>query len=291
MSTNHMEPCSTYEQAGLYGDNGYNAARGGSRAANDTCAMYVAKLIERYKDRGISAKIRQDVAEQERAEALNRAKTPGSYVDAESASGGNADKYRSGDEDGMQYMTAGDFVNYFHDQRRYKTPVAESEPNVEKAVAYRASEGTAPKKAAWLTVSDKWPAFLRRALEHPFVEKLGNLASEWVPAEACENTGKGERRRLPVSAVASVAMLAILSMLVVGGSVMVSLETGNVSRAKNDLAVMEATRDKLESELEMKNNMLEFEKIASNDINMVKSDYISSDSVKLAGENKIEIVK
>lgn len=254
----------------------------------DSCAYYVGLLCERYKERGISARMRVDAAKQERSESLSRAMKPGEYVNAEIVSGGVVNKYKSGEYEGKRYMTSEDFVAYFNDQRRYKSPKYENIPAAERNSASLAESGTPPKKAGWLTVTERTPKLLRKLAAYPLIEKLDKLAGEWFPKDNEENRREGVKRKFPITAVASIAALAVSLTMIIGSTVMVSLETGNLSRAKSELGELQDKRDKLESELDVKNDMIYFDTYAREKLNMVRSEFVNSQTVSLSDGNRIE---
>ena len=253
------------------------------------CAEYVEALCQRYKDRGIAAHVRLDAKRQEREEALSHAMAPGAYIMAERVSDGKADKYRTGLYKGERHMTADDFVRYYHDQRSYKMP----NYSVRVAEATREQEaeqgGQSPKKALWLTVTEQMPQSVRKYLESPATARLSELSQDWFPSEQEQKCDKAEIKKMPAGVLGAMLTVTLCCVMIVGSSVMVSLSLREASILQNKLDALDKQYTTLNTELSLKNDMLEIERIAVEEYGMVRSDFISTQVLTTESENSVEV--
>lgn len=255
------------------------------------CSEYVQALCERYKDRGIAAHVRLDAKRQEREEALSHAMAPGAYIMAEKVSDGKADKYRTGLYKGQRHMTADDFVRYYHDQRSYKMP----NYNVRTEMPSQAEEsgaaagGQTPKKALWLTVTGQMPQSVRKYLESPATARLAEISKDWFPIEKEERREKSDVKKMPAGVLGAMLAVTLCCVMIVGSSVMVSLSIREASILQSELDSLNKQYTTLNTELSLKNDMLEIERIAVEEYGMVRSDFVSAEVLSTDSENSVEV--
>lgn len=255
------------------------------------CSEYVQALCERYKDRGIAAHVRLDAKRQEREEALSHAMAPGAYIMAEKVSDGKADKYRTGLYKGQRHMTADDFVRYYHDQRSYKMP----NYNVRTEMPSQAEEsgaaagGQSPKKALWLTVTGQMPQSVRKYLESPATARLAEISKDWFPIEKEERREKSDVKKMPAGVLGAMLAVTLCCVMIVGSSVMVSLSIREASILQSELDSLNKQYTTLNTELSLKNDMLEIERIAVEEYGMVRSDFVSAEVLGTDSENSVEV--
>ena len=255
------------------------------------CSEYVQALCQRYKDRGIAAHVRLDAKKQEREEALSHAMAPGAYIMAEKVSDGKADKYRTGLYKGTRYMTADDFVRYYHDQRSYKMPnynIRTVEPTRAQETA-DATGGQTPKKALWLTVTEQMPQSVRKHLEGPATARLAEVSRDWFPIEKEVQCEAAEARKMPAGVLGAMLAVTLSCMMIVGSSVMVSLSIREASILQGELDALDKQYTTLSTELSLKNDMLEIERIAVEEYGMVRSDFVSTQVLDTESENSVEV--
>lgn len=255
------------------------------------CSEYVQALCERYKDRGISAHVRLDAKRQEREEALSHAMAPGAYIMAEKVSDGKADKYRTGLYKGQRHMTADDFVRYYHDQRSYKMPNynVRTESAVHTDEKSAAAGGQLPKKALWLTVTEQMPQSVRKYLESPATARLAEVSRDWFPIEKEERIEKSDAKKMPAGVLGAMLAVTLCCVMIVGSSVMVSLSIREASILQSELDALNKQYTTLNTELSLKNDMLEIERIAVEEYGMVRSDFVSTKVLTTDSENTVEV--
>ncbi len=255
------------------------------------CSEYVEALCKRYKDRGIAAHVRLDAKRQERDEALSHAMAPGAYIMAEKVSDGKADKYRTGLYKGTRYMTADDFVRYYHDQRSYKMPNYNIR-TAEQAQVDQTSQttgGQSPKKALWLTVTEQMPQSVRKYLESPATARLAKASRDWFPIEKEERCEKSDAKKMPAGVLGAMLTVTLCAFMIVGSSVMVSLSVREASILQSELDALNKQYTTLNTELSLKNDMLEIERIAVQEYGMVRSDFVSTQVLTTESENTVEV--
>ena len=253
------------------------------------CAEYVDALCHRYKDRGIAAHVRTDAKRQEREEALSHAMAPGAYIMAERVSDGKADKYRTGLYKGERHMTADDFVRYYHDQRSYKMPNYSVREMTAEQVETGVTGGQSPKKALWLTLTEQMPESVRKYLESPATAKLAEVSRDWFPIEKEQKCEKSEVKKMPAGVLGAMLTVTLCCVMIVGSSVMVSLSVREASILQNKLDALDKQYTTLNTELSLKNDMLEIERIAVEEYNMVRSEYVPTQVLTTESENTVEV--
>ncbi len=253
------------------------------------CAEYVDALCKRYKDRGIAAHVRTDAKRQEREEALSHAMAPGAYIMAERVSDGKADKYRTGLYKGERHMTADDFVRYYHDQRSYKMPNYSVRATVAQQQEAEVTGGQSPKKALWLTLTEQMPESVRKYLESPATARLAEISRDWFPIEKEQKCEKSEVKKMPAGVLGAMLTVTLCCVMIVGSSVMVSLSVREASILQNKLDALDKQYTTLNTELSLKNDMLEIERIAVEEYNMVRSEFVPTQVLTTESENTVEV--
>ena len=267
-------------------------------------ARYIDMFCERYRDRGIAGRVHADAARQEKKEALTRAIAPGAYIGADelAAKEKKLDSYRTGrGSDGQRYMTVDDFARYYHDQRGYKFPQYRAATDEERIAAVKAVAPAKevrleqPKKAVWLTDTDKLPAPIARLMEKPFFVWLNEWAQETFPREAemrieTRPVGGFRSRRVPVGMVAALVTVLISMSTVITSTVSVSQATRELSQIKESYAEMVEINGELEDQLDLKNDMLAIEDYASNELGMVHEKYLNGEYLTEDKEDSLEVL-
>ena len=267
-------------------------------------ARYIDMFCERYRDRGIAGRVHADAARQEKKEALTRAIAPGAYIGADelAAKEKKLDSYRTGkSSDGKRYMTVDDFARYYHDQRGYKFPQYRAATDEERVAAVKAvapaqeTRLEQPKKAGWLTDTDKLPAPIAKLMNRPFFVWLNEWAQETFPREGemrieTRPVGGFRPRRVPVGLVAALVTVLVSMSTVITSTVLVSQATRELSQTKQSYTEMKELHGELEDQLDLKNDMLAIEDYASNELGMVHEKYLNGEYLTEEKEDSLEIL-
>ncbi len=271
-------------------------------------SRFVEMFCERYRDRGIAGRVRKDVAEQEKREALHRAEAPGTYVmtdDLGEITGEDANRtYRSGVSNGKPYMTADDFARYYHHLRGYRNPQYRATPHTPESreavramvEAREAARGVnLPKKAGWLTNIDKLPALVKKLLSREKVAKVANVLNVWAeetfPREIIvseASSKRNARKALPVGLVATLVTVAVSMAMVISSTVLVSQSTRELSQMKEELAAKDAIVYEISDQLDLKSDAMTIKNRAKDEFGMVEEKYVDHTYLQNDAEDYVE---
>ena len=93
--------------------------------------------------------------------------------------------------------------------------------------------------------------------------------------------------RLPVSAMAGVAVFTLSLGLIVSGSVMIGSASGELGRVESEITALEAKHDELQSDLDLRYDINELEADAK-ELGMVKREYADNVYIEAEGDEGIE---
>ncbi len=260
----------------------------------DVSVLYIDMLCEKFKDRGIRMGMTSGNGRESRENTLSRelgARLKGKAVSATDA------KYRSLNIDGKAYMSSDDFAAYYKDLRNYKLPTFYSRAENEYEEAEKAAlaernvqeSGRSPKKAEWLAIAKHVKNKMREIPSHINKEELGELADEWFLSERTDEVVEGKRSRLPAGVISTFLVITLSLLMIVCSSVMVSRASREVSSMEDEIDSLSYQIRDLEGKLEVKNDMLDIQRIAVEEYGMISGDYASSRYIDLKEDEKLEI--
>ena len=124
------------------------------------------------------------------------------------------------------------------------------------------------------------------------VETVGELKTLWNYKQDKVRTVKSkEKKPFPLGAVVIVTICTVLLMLTVLSYVHINEYTVEVADLKAELTSLVKDKKDLTLELEKKNDMLEIERYASENLGMVKADQLTKKHITLENEDKIEVIE
>ena len=253
---------------------------------NDSYNRCIAELRTRYRGRAVSNNVKNEMAALKEKETLEKENTPDSYIFFDSRSK-IADSYRSGVYNGSKYMTSDDFVRYFKSRRAFYMPSTVKSEEA-KAEAARNSAVPARKNGSSSSGLTRSESGSKEGHIQGLLSIAKEFAAKWFPVERRDDRREGKRFRIPVSAMAGIAVFAISMSLIVSGSVMVGSATGQVGRLESEIASLKAQEADLEGKLDLKYTVEEIEEEARK-LGMVKRQYAGSEYISIEGEDEIEI--
>ena len=106
--------------------------------------------------------------------------------------------------------------------------------------------------------------------------------------ERKEGRTEGKRFKLPVSAMAGVAVFALSMTLIVSGSVLVGTSEGEVGRLDSQIASLKAEKADIEGKLDLKYTVEEIEADAKA-MGMIKRQYADNEYITLNSDDEIVI--
>lgn len=112
-----------------------------------------------------------------------------------------------------------------------------------------------------------------------------------VKQDNVKTVKKKTHKSFPVGAVVIVTICTLLLMFTVLSYVQINEYTIEVASLRGELSDLVEKRNDLEVSLEEKNDMLEIERIATEEYGMVKSDQLTKKHISLEQEDKIEVVE
>ena len=253
---------------------------------NDSYNRCIAELRSRYRGKAISNNAKHEAATLRERDALSAAEKTDGYVLFDSRSQ-IADSYRSGVYNGSRYMTSDDFVRYFKSRRAFYSPSAykAAEPEAQKA---ENSAVPARKNGASSTSLTPSESGSKESHIRGLIATVKNFAKEWFPVERKEGRSEGKRFKLPVSAMAGVAVFAISMTLIVSGSVLVGTSEGEVGKLDSQIASLKAEKADIEGKLDLKYTVDQIESDAKA-MGMIKRQYADNEYITLKEDDEIVI--
>ena len=253
---------------------------------NDSYDRCIAELRSRYRGKAILNNAKQEAATLRERDALSEGANNESYVLFDSQSN-IADSYRSGVYNGNRYMTSDDFVRYFKSRRAFYSP---STFKAEEAEAEAAKNSAVParKNGASSSSLTHGESGSKESHIQGLIATVKNLAKEWFPVERKEGRSEGRRFKLPVSAMAGVAVFAISMTLIVSGSVLVGTSEGEVGKLDSKIASLKAEKADIEGKLDLKYTVDQIEADAKA-MGMVKRQYANNEYITLKEDDEVVI--
>ena len=256
---------------------------------NDSYNRCIAELRSRYRGKAISNNAKQEAATLRERDALsantNSASNDG-YVLFDSQSK-IADSYRSGVYNGSRYMTSDDFVRYFRSRRAFYSPsaykAAETEAKAAENSAVPARKNGASSSSLTHAESGSKESHIQGR-----IATVKNFAKEWFPVERKEGRSVGKSFKLPVSAMAGIAVFAISMTLIVSGSVLVGTSEGEVGKLDSQIASLKAEKADIEGKLDLKYTVDQIEADAKA-MGMIKRQYADNEYITLKEDDEIVI--
>ena len=253
--------------------------------ANDSYTRCINELRARYRGRGIAGGIKAEAARLDAGDKAHLSQSE-SYVLFDSRSG-IADSYRSGVYNGSKYMTSDDFVRYFRSRRAFYSPSAYQTADAE---AKAAEHSAVPAKKNGASSSSLTPSESGSKESHiqGLIATVKKFAAEWFPVERKEGRSEGRKFKLPVSAMAGIAVFAISMTLIVSGSVLVGTSEGEVGKLDSQIASLKAEKADIEGKLDLKYTVEQIEADAKA-MGMIKRQYANNEYVTLEDDDEIVI--
>ena len=255
------------------------------RYINESYDRCIAELRARYNGRGVSVNAKRAAAEQiagESAKAI--AARSESYVSFDPVSG-ISNEYRSGEYKGGKYMTSDDFVRYFRNRNTYNMPIALRNAQQSMTAKARQQGAVVNGRGAGresLVASDG------ASKEGHLKTRIETFVNKWFPVEPLKGRTEGDKFRIPVKAVGSMAAFALSLGLIVGGSVMIGNASSEVGSLNSKISHLEAQQTELQSQLDLKYNIQDIEEEAKS-LGMINKEYARKSYLEVGDDEEIEI--
>lgn len=251
---------------------------------NESYNRCIEELRARYRGRGFSVNVRNELEAQIKKEESSNKQISGSYTfyDSRSMIG---DQYRSGEYNGSKYMTSDDFVRYFKHRRNFYMPAAlrEKEAEAAKNTAVPQRKSSASGRGLAASDSDSKEGHLSQLLA-----AIKAFTDKWFPIESKEGRAEGAKFRIPASVFTGMAVFAVSLGLIVSGSVMIGSASGELGRQNSEIAELEAKQADLEGKLDLKYNINDIEEDAK-ELGMIKRQYADREYLTVNSGEEITI--
>ena len=258
---------------------------------DETSEIYINLLCDRYKNRGVSSKIKSDADAHESKHAVRPSKlqnVPGVDMPADEKD------YKSGNYNGVSYMTSDDFLKLYKERRDFNAPAATSRTQAEYDEIQKKdnekkadADGKSPKKAKWLAVKYELKTRVKKVKSKLNAEGFKELSEEWFPPDEVENRREGKKSRFPKKSIPAFVIVTLSLLLIVSGSVMVSHAEIEVSKLENKIIRYERERDELDSKLRTGTDMMAVREWALSQ-GMVGREYLNSKYIELENSEDTE---
>lgn len=265
-----------------------NASLG--RMLEVSAAHEVQSITERFEARGVAKAVAAQNAEQIEKEVETRKIAPTAYrlsAMSDTAIGGI---YRHGKEN----MSGADLIQYFNETRsiRVEDEDFSAAPLLDESVL--AGEAEKPYRAVVkheerMGFKEKLVALPAQIKQLPAntVQFFRTSAPAWFdfsPVDTTQST-----RRFPISAFAAIVAVAVSLMLIVASSVMIHHGEKRVSQLTVELSELAGEVSDLQSELDVKNDLLLIRDIATDEFGMVEEKYVKMQYLSMGSGDSIEV--
>ena len=95
--------------------------------------------------------------------------------------------------------------------------------------------------------------------------------------------------RFPVSVLATILVCSVMAVFLVLSGAMIKGVSDDIDSLRNESAALSQTERELSIALEEKNDLRVIEKIAVNELGMIKKDFITKNYISMSNEDKVEI--
>lgn len=187
-----------------------------------------------------------------------------------------------------------------NESRNVKSSPVKNAPNVSAAVRIRKEENARtvsderdvkiynPTKKARNTSCDNAATGVFNRVSNDKIKKIRAIANDWLPEEKIVDVKVKRSPKRFAKIAAAVSGIAISLMMIVGGSVMVSDAGREAKELENELKELEITRNELSLQLDMKNDINVLREKATNELGMIRKEYVDALYLDVSGHDSIE---
>ena len=274
-----------------------SASAGGMLVVSST--QKVETIAQQFAARGVAKAVADQTTEQIQKESETKKMAPEAYRLSSMSDAAVSGCYRHGKEN----MSGSDLIQYFNETRAIRTGNEDFSVLPAEDECVLAGEAEKPCRAVikheeQRSLKEKitaLPAQIRR-LPAKTVQFIRTSAPAWFDSSPVDTTQSP--RRFPVSAFAAIVAIAVSLMLIVASSVMIHHGEKRVSQLTVELSELASDVSDLQSELNVKNDLLVIRDVATEEFGMIEEKYVkmqylsmgSSDSIEVFEEKKQESV-
>ncbi|MBR2721433.1 MAG: hypothetical protein IKB75_01490 [Clostridia bacterium] len=243
-----------------------------NKALDASVARRIEAMSDRFAHRGLSRAVHTAACEQIEREAQTRELSPDAYRLSSMSEPLVSSRYRRGKED----MDTQDLLAYVQETRQMRTRGVDFSDD--------AQEEPEEEQTALCKPEEVKPATARNPVA--LAKRMITRASTWIDTSR-PNTAQN-RRSFPLSAFASLAVLAACLALIVASSVMLNEAEERVIELGRKVDNVAAEVAELQSDWEVRNNLIQIRKIAVEEYGMVEEEYVKIRHLSAAKEDSVE---
>lgn len=240
---------------------------------------YLAALTQRYADRGLAKSARKSAEEQILREQSTCELDPDAYRLSGLTDAAITGRYRGGKD----VMNTADLIRYFSETRERRIQnldftentgmeICETEENVGQAAVVAGEKKDLAKRLG------------KEIKALPAKIKAGMPV--WFNVERADTSS--EKKRFPLSALASIVAVAASLMLIVTGAIMVTSAEEDLNLLQREIDVMADEVAEMRSDMNVEDDLLEIRRIAMEEYGMVEEEYVKMDYVSVRSDDEVE---
>ena len=265
-----------------------NASAG--RMLELSTAQKVENITEQFALRGVAKATLAQNIEQIAKENETRKIAPTAYRLSSMSDAAINGCYRHGKEN----MSGADLVQYFNETREIRTKKEDFSVIPAQDESVLAGEAEKPcrtvvKHEAEESLKEKLitlPAQIKELPSKAF-NYIRTSTPAWFDSSPVDTTQS--TRRFPLSAFAAIIAVAVSLMLIVASSVMIQHGEKRVSQLTVELSELANEVSDLQSELDVKNDLLLIRDIATDEFGMVDEKYVKMQYLSMGSGDSIEV--
>ena len=255
-----------------------------------SAAQKVENISEQFAGRGVAKAALAQNIEQIAKENETRKIAPSAYRLSSMSDAAISGCYRHGKEN----MSGADLVQYFNETRAIRTKNEDFSLISAQDEFVFAGEAEKPCHAVVRCEERKslqekliaLPAQIKQLPAKAF-NYIRTSAPAWFDSSPVDTTQS--TRRFPISAFAAIIAVAVSLMLIVASSVMIQHGEKRVSQLTVELSELAGEVSDLQSELDVKNDLLLIREIATDEFGMVDEQYVKMQYLSMGSSDSIEV--
>ena len=250
----------------------------------------VETIAQQFAARGVAKAVATQTTEQIQKETETRKMAPEAYRLSSMSDSAVSGCYRHGKEN----MSGADLIQYFNETRAIRAGKEDFSIVPAQDECVLAGEAEKPCRAVvkhegQMSLKEKivaLPAQIGR-LPAKTVKFIRTSAPVWFDRSPVDTTQSP--RRFPVSAFAAIVAIAASLMLIVASSVMIHHGEKRVSQLTVELSALANDVSDLQSELNVKNDLLVIRDVATEEYGMIEEKYVKMQYLSMGSGDSIEV--
>ena len=255
-----------------------------------SAAQEVETIAQQFTARGVAKAVATQTTEQITKEKETRKIAPTAYRLSSMSDAAIGGCYRHGKEN----MSGSDLIQYFNETRSIRTRgedfstipaddesvfAGEAEKPCHTVVKHEEAKNLKERIAALPAQVKQLPANT--------IQYIRASMPAWFDSSPVDTTQS--TRRFPLSAFAAIAAVAVSLMLIVASSVMIHHGEKRVSQLTVELSELAGEVSDLQSELDVKTDLLVIRDIATEEFGMIEEKYVKMQYLSMGSGDSIEV--